>query len=142
MKTLIAATLSAITAAALAAPAQSQAPAQAPAKTRLVSLEGESVPHLSLLYDFDAVWVIDTQRILYRDVRRDYYLVTLKEACTPIASRARSFEFFPGWTTRLVASNSYEVRPEAGQPCAVAGVARITDANAAPLRNASLRRVW
>jgi hypothetical protein len=139
MKTLIAATLSAITAAALAAPAQSQAPAK---KTRLVSLEGESVPHLSLLYDFDAVWVIDTQRILYRDVRRDYYLVTLKEACTPIASRARSFEFFPGWTTRLVASSSYEVRPEAGQPCAVAGVARISDANAAPLRDASLRRVW
>jgi hypothetical protein len=140
MKTLIASSLVILmTAAGLSA-----APAlgQPETKTQLVELDGTSVDSIQLRYDMDAGWVIDNQNILYRDTHRDHYLVTLKEACEPLDIRRRAFKFHPSWSWRLLASNTYEVRPRAGAYCDVARIEKVDDARAIALRDASSWRVW
>jgi hypothetical protein len=140
MKTYIALSLVALmTAAALAvAPALGQPES----RTQLIALDGKSVDKMQLRHDFNAVWVIDERNILYRDDTRDYYLVTLKEACAPITIRSRSFDFHPSWTWQLQASRAYEVRPEGGSRCDVAKIEQLDDVKANPIRDASLWRVW
>ena len=141
MKRLIASSLvTLMTAAALAAP-----PAlgeEQTRKTELVDLDGKSVDILQLRYNFDASWVIDNRSILYRDAHRDHYLVTLKEACTQLDIRRRSFKFFPSWSWRLLASSTYEVRPRAGQWCDVGRIEQVDDARANTLRDAAAWRAW
>ena len=140
MKRLIASSLATlIAAAALAAPPALAEPAR---KTELVELDGKSVDSMQLRYDFDAGWVVDNQTLLYRDTSRDYYLVKLTEACKQLDVRGRSFKFFPSWSWRLLASNTYEVRPEAGRPCGVARIEKVNDARANTLQDASQRRIW
>ena len=119
-----------------AAPALSE-PAR---KTELVALDGGSVERLPLRYDFDAAWVVDAKNILYRDTSRDYYLVTLKTECSQIVRRG--FSFFPSWSWQLLATSSYEVRPEAGPYCSVARIDNVDDAKAIALRDRSRRRAW
>lgn len=116
--------------------------AEPEAKTQLVTLDGKSVETLQLRYDFNSAWVVDNQNILFRDDRRDYYLVTLKQACEPLEVRNRQFEFHPGWSWRLKSTSGYEVRPTAGRPCEVGQVAQIDDGKAMPMRDAALWRVW
>lgn len=140
MKRPIASSL--VTLMTLAALAAAPALGQTEKKTQLVALDGAHVDRMQLLYDFDGVWVIDTQNILYRDDRRDYYLVTLKENCATLGIRSRSFEFFPAWSWMLRTNFSYEVRPQAGTPCDVARIEQLDKARAKPLRDKSLRRVW
>jgi hypothetical protein len=112
-------------------------------KTQLVAIDGKIVESIRLRDGaFYSTWVIDTQNVLYRDAFRDYYLVTLKEACEPLIIRRRAFAFHPGSPWQLKATSSYELRPFAGAPCEVAKIARIDDARAAPLRDASLWRAW
>ena len=53
-----------------------------------------------------ATWVIDKQNVLYRDEYRDYYLVTLSEACEPLEIRHRGFAFHPGAPWRLRATTA------------------------------------
>jgi hypothetical protein len=120
MKKLIASTLAWVVVVGLgAAPAQGQ-PAN---KTELVELDGKHVARMQLRYDFDAVWLVDNQNILYRDVSRDYYLVTLQKACEPLDIRSVDFNFHPAWSWELRASRAYEVRPGAGPRCDVARTA-------------------
>ncbi len=116
--------------------------AEPQAKTQLVALDGKSVQTLQLRHDFNSAWVVDNQNILFRDDSRDYFLVTLKQACEPLEMRNRQFEFHPGWSWRLKATSGYEVRPDAGRPCDVATVAQIADDKANPMRDAALWRVW
>jgi hypothetical protein len=116
--------------------------AEPEAKTQLVTLDGKSVETLQLRHDFNSAWVVDNQNILFRDDTRDYYLVTLKQACQPLEVRNRQFAFHPGWSWRLKSTSGYEVRPDAGRPCEVATVAQITDDKANPMRDAALWRVW
>jgi hypothetical protein len=111
-------------------------------KTELVALDGKSVAKMPLRDDFDATWVLDTQRILFRDDRRAYYLVTLKEACPSLTIRSLNFSFHPGWSWQLRDDFSYEVRPQAGSPCDVARIEKMDDAKADPLRDAAHHRVW
>jgi hypothetical protein len=115
---------------------------QPEAKTTLVALDGKSVDRMQLRYDFDSAWVLDKQSILYRDINRDYYLVTLKTACEQIEIRGRGFSFHPSWSWRLLSSSSYEIRPDAGERCDVARIEQIDETRAAPLRDAAQRRIW
>lgn len=140
MKRLIASSLVILIAAAPLAAAPSLA--EPSAKTRLVALDGKSVDKMQLRHDFDAAWVIDNQNILYRDETRDYYLVTLKQACEPLDIRDRSFAFHPDSTWQLLATRRYQIRPSIGERCDVATVEQIDDARANPLRDASAWRVW
>jgi len=130
------------TLAAIASLAITPALAQPETKTTLVALDGANAAALQLHHDFDAAWVIDSQTILYRDVSRDHYLVTLKEACKQIEVRGRDFNFHPSWSTRLLASNAYEIRPTAGKRCDVARVEQLDGARASQLQAAAQRRVW
>jgi Family of unknown function (DUF6491) len=125
-------------------PALASAPAFAEPvrKTELVELDGTSVDRIQLRHDMDAGWVVDNQNILYRDTYSDHYLVTLKEPCRQLDSRSRSFKFFPSWSWRLLASNTYEVRPRAGLPCSVARIERVDDTRANTLRDVAQRRIW
>jgi hypothetical protein len=111
-------------------------------KTELVDVDGKSVDRLQLRYDFDAGWVIDNQNLLYRDTHRDHYLVTLKEACKQIDVRSRQFRFFPSWSWELLATKTYEVKPEVGQECVVAKIAHVDESRANTLREAAERRIW
>lgn len=111
-------------------------------KTQLVTLEGKSVETLQLRHDFNSAWVVDNRSVLFRDDSRDYYLVTLKQACEQLEVRNRPFEFHPGWSWKLKATSGYEVRPAAGRPCEVGQIAQIDDAKATPMRDAALWRVW
>ena len=128
----------------LAASAAMDSPARAEPdrKTDLVMLDGTSVDLMRLRHDFDGVWVIDNQNILYRDDVRDYYLVTLDSACPTLDIRSRKFNFHPGWSWQLRANFSYEVRPEAGSPCDVSRIAQIDGDKAVALRDAAQWRVW
>lgn len=128
----------AMTAAAVAAPAF----AEPEKKTELVALDGRQVDKMQLRDEFDAVWVVDTQRVLYRDDRRAYYLVTLKETCPSLGIRSKDFNFHPAWSWQLRTNFSYEIRPEVGSPCDVARIEKIDDARADPLRDAAHHRVW
>lgn len=110
-------------------------------KTDLVGIDGQRVDVIPLINDFDATWVVDTQKLLYRDVRQDYYLVTLKQTCSQLSIQGRSFYFHPT-QAQLRASSAYEVRPEAGRECNVVRIEKMAEAKALPLRDASLRRVW
>ncbi len=140
MTRLIAASLiTLMTAAALTA---APAVGEPDRKTELVALNGESVDLMRLRHDFDGVWVIDNQNILYRDDVRDYYLVTLGEACPTLDIRSRQFAFHPAWSWQLRANFSYEVRPYAGSPCEVSRIAQIEDGKATTLRDAAQWRVW
>src|SRR5690606_4381913 len=107
--------------------------AEPEAKTQLVTLDGKSVDIIQLRHDFNSVWVIDSQNILYRDDSRDYYLVTLKDACEPLAIRDRRFSFHPESNWRLKASTRYEIRPLAGRPCDVSRIEVISDDRANPM---------
>jgi hypothetical protein len=139
MKKLVALSLmAALASAALPAPVIGE-PVE---KTELVALDGRRVDDMPLRYDFDAVWVVDTQHVLYRDDHRAYYLVTLKAACPPLGIRSLGFNFHPGWSRQLRASDSYEIRPEAGSRCDVARIEKVDDARADPLREAAQRRAW
>ena len=140
MQKLIVSSLAAL--AAMAALAAAPALAQPEAKTTLVTIDGASADALQLHHDFDAAWVIDSQTILYRDVSRDHYLVTLKDACKQIEVRGRDFNFHPSWSTRLLASNAYEIRPTAGKRCDVSRVEQLDGARASQLQEAAQRRVW
>ena len=116
--------------------------AEPEAKTELVGHDGQRVQALPLKYDFHSAWVVDTQRVLYRDYSQQYYLVTLKAACSPLAIKGRSAAFFPDPQWRLQAKRSYEIRPLAGEPCDVAQIAKIADSQASPLRENALHRIW
>jgi hypothetical protein len=144
MTRLIAPLLATLTTAAVLTSIQAAAPALAlpERKTELIETGGNHVDQMQLLYNFDAAWVVDNQNILYRDVRQDYYLVTLKSACQQIEVRGRRFDFFPSWSPELFASHKYEVRPEAGPHCGVAKIAQVDDTRAITLRDSSQRRVW
>ena len=111
-------------------------------KTQLVTFDGKSVDSIQLRHDFNSVWVIDNQNILYRDDSRDYYLVTLREACQPLDIRNRRFSFHPATDWRLKASTGYEVRPYAGQPCDVAKIEQLEDDRAEPMRKSAAWRMW
>lgn len=129
----------ALACAALAGPAL----ADPETKTQLVALDGTSIETMRLREGSSySTWVIDKQNVLYRDEFRDYFLVTLKRPCEPLAIRQRPFAFHPGAPWRLKATSSYEVRPEGGAPCDVAKITKIDDARASPLRDASLWRAW
>ena len=116
--------------------------AEPEAKTQLVTLEGKSVDIMQLRHDFNSVWVIDNQNVLYRDDSRDHYVVTLKAACQPLDIRDRRFTFHPASDWRLKASTSYEIRPLAGRPCSVAKVEQVNDERADTMRKAALWRMW
>jgi hypothetical protein len=138
MKRIVASLLALTTAATLAA-----TPALAESrKTELIDLDGKNVDVIQLRYDMDAGWVIDNRTLLYRDTSREHFLVTLKEACKQIDNRGRSFKFFPSWSWRLLASNTYEVRPEVGQECDVARIEKIDETKANALRDSAMRRIW
>ena len=140
MKNFIATPLVALViGAVIAAPVLGEEPAK---KTELIDVSGQSVDKLQLRYNFDAGWVIDNKNLLYRDVTKDHYLVTLKEPCTQIDVRSRSFKFFPSWSWELLTTKSYEVKPEAGQECEVARIEQVDDAKATTLRNSAQRRIW
>jgi hypothetical protein len=139
MKRLIA--LSLVTLMAAAGLAAAPALGEPTRKTELVELDGKSVDTMQLRHAIDATWVVDNQNILYRDTSRDYYLVTLKEACRQLEVR-RSFDFFPAVSWELREDRTYEVRPQAGPHCGVARIAQVDDARADALRDASLRRAW
>lgn len=111
-------------------------------KTGLVGEDGQRVQALPLLYNFNAVWVVDAQRVLYRDDSRQYYLVTLKQACPVLAIKGRGIAFLPNPEWRLHTTRSYEIRPAAGKPCDVSEIAKIVSDVAMPMRESSLRRVW
>ncbi len=131
-----------VTLAASAAIFAAPAMAEPETKTQLVTLDGQSVQTLQLRHDFNSAWVVDNRNILFRDDTRDYYLVTLKQACDQLEVRNRQFRFHPGWSWRLKATSAYEVRPNAGRPCQVGQIAQIDDAKADPMREAALWRVW
>ena len=137
MKKLIASSL--VILMATAAPASGE---ESVRKTELVDVDGASVDVIQLRYDMDAAWVIDNRSVLYRDTHRDHYLVTLKEACTQLDVRRRSFKFFPSWSWRLLASNTYEVQPRRGPECDVGRIERIDDVRATALRDAAQWRSW
>jgi hypothetical protein len=134
-----AASLLALTMAAALAAASAQGESR---KTELIDLDGTSVDVIQLRYDMDAGWVIDNRTLLYRDTSREHFLVTLKEACKQIDNRGRSFKFFPSWSWRLLASNTYEVRPEVGRECGVGRIEKIDVTRANELRDSALRRIW
>jgi murein DD-endopeptidase MepM/ murein hydrolase activator NlpD len=127
------------------APSEAQAGERTNRKTDLIDIDGKRVASLPLRYDIDGTWVIDNRNVLYRDTSRGHYLVTLNEACKQLDIRRRSFNFFPSWSLRLLASKTYEVRHDTGlgsggatgQPCDVATIARIDDARANTLRDAA-----
>jgi hypothetical protein len=123
----------------LASPA---ALAESGKKTELIDLDGKSVDVIQLRYDMDAGWVIDNRTLLYRDTSREHYLVMLKEPCKQIDNRGRNFKFFPSWSWRLLASNTYEVRPEVGKECGVARIEKIDATRANTLRDSAMRRIW
>jgi hypothetical protein len=131
-----------VTLIATAALAAAPALAQPETKTELVALDGKSVDIMQLRYDFDSAWVVDSQTILYRDLFRAYYLVKTKAACEQLTIKGRAFSFHPSWSWRLLSSNAYEVRPEAGPRCDVARIEQVDDTRADPLRDAALWRVW
>ena len=117
--------------------------AESSTKTQLVAMDGSSVALMRLREGSAySAWVLDKQNVLYRDEYRDYYLVTLKVACEPLAIRQRSFAFHPGAPWRLKSTSRYEIRPEAGAPCEVARIERMDETRASPLRDASLWRAW
>lgn len=111
-------------------------------KTELVGIDGQRIDTMRLRYDIDGGWVVDTQKVLYRDVRDGYYLVTLKQACEPLTIRGRGFSFYPADRPHLKSDRSYEIRPAAGQECDVARIEQIDEAKAMPMREASKWRLW
>lgn len=141
MKTRIAAT--ALGLAMLAgAPALAEPEAKPETKTALVSNQGQRVNALPLKYEFAAAWVVDTQRVLYLDSSRSYYLVTTEEACSPLGIKGRSVAFFPDAGWRLRETRSYELRPQAGQPCRVSQIAKLHASDAQHLRSDAMHRLW
>lgn len=139
MKILIASSLAVLTTlAALAATPALGDPARV---TDLVERDGKSVDRISMHYDFDGVWVVDNRNLLYRDTSGAYYVVTLKAACKQLDVN-RPFHFFPSWASQLLATTSYEVRPQAGRRCDVARIEKVDDARGSELRDAARRRAW
>lgn len=124
------------------APPEARAIKQGDRKTELVALDGKSVDRIQLRYDFDGTWLIDIQNILYRDTFRDYYLVTLKEACKQLDIRSLRFRLYPSWSWQLRADRTYDVRSEVGAHCDVAKIEQIDRARADALREAAQRRIW
>lgn len=116
--------------------------AEPDAKTALVGNQGQRVNALPLKYEFWAAWVVDTQRVLYLDASQSYYLVTTAQACSPLGIKGRSVAFFPDARWRLQETRSYELRPEAGEPCRVAQIAKLDESNAKPLRDEAMHRLW
>lgn len=116
--------------------------AEPDAKTALVGVNGQPVAALPLKYDFWGSWVVDTQRVLYLDASQSYYLVTTEQACSPLAIKGRSVAFFPDARWRLQETRSYELRPEAGEPCRVSQIAKLGESEAKALRESALHRLW
>lgn len=137
MRRPVAIALSILIGAVIASPAMGE-----PTGTELIDVEGKSVDGLQLRHDFDAGWVIDNQNLLYRDTSRAHYLVTLQEACRQLDVRGRRFHFFPSWSWRVTASQSYEIRPEAGPRCDVARIEMVDGTRASTLRAEADRRIW
>lgn len=109
-------------------------------KTELLDA-GTPVDDIQLRHDFNGVWVIDTQNVMWRDTALNHYLVTLSSACNQLAVR-RPFAFHPADSTRLLSSRTYDVRPMAGERCDVAKIERVDEARGAALRKSALRRAW
>jgi hypothetical protein len=128
MKAIAAAILIATATTAATTTAMAQAPS-----TVLVNEDGEVVDTLLLRYSFDAMWALDTQRILLRDSYRDHYLLTLDAPCEKL-DMDRSVTFVPPLTGRIKASLTYEARDKAGPPCDIAKVEWIGKEQAAALR--------
>lgn len=140
MKRLIASSLATLLVTALAAaPVLGEVSTR---KTELIDVDGTSVDVIQLRYDMDAAWVIDNRSVLYRDTHRDHYLVTLKEACTQLDNRRRSFKFFPSWSWRLLASNTYEIQPRRGPECDIGRIEKIDETRANMLRDSAAWRSW
>lgn len=115
--------------------------AEPEAKTELIK-DGQRVQSLPVRNVFYAAWVIDTQRVLYLDTSQDYYLVTTKADCSPLAIKGRSVAFFPDTQLTLKSSRTYELRPEAGERCGVAQVARLDEPAGKSQRAAAMHRLW
>lgn len=139
MKRLVASSLVALM--SVVAFALASANADPVKKTELMDVNGKSIDNIQLRHTFNAVWVVDTQNVLWRDNSRDHYLVTLSEACDQLAVRRR-FDFHPADVWELDSSKSYEVRPSAGRYCDVAKIEQVGDAKAAALKEVALRRAW
>jgi hypothetical protein len=131
MKRFVALSLVALAAPALAEPEQ---------KTELVDLKGQQVDLLLLRHEFGRTWVVDNQNVLWRDMWRDYYLVTLRSPCMQLEVRQR-FQFHPRDPWRLQSNRSYELRHHHGPVCDVARIAQIDDDRANTLRDVAARRV-
>lgn len=140
MRVLVASTLAAImvVAAFITAPASGE-PAT---KTELVNQSGQSVAKIVLQHDFNSLWYIDNRNLLWRDNSRTYYLVTLKQACTPLDIRGRSLRFRPEAQWQLLSTRSYEIRPEAGEDCAIARIEQMNDARGDAVRATTQWRIW
>lgn len=136
MKTIVAAALG------LAMLGGAPALAEPDAKTELVGNGGKRVDALPLKYEFWGAWVVDTQRVLYLDASHTYYLVTTQQACSPLAIKGRSVAFFPDARWRLQESRSYELRPQAGEPCRVSQIAKLVESDAKSLRDDAMHRLW
>lgn len=117
------------------------ASAETPRKTELVGIDGQSVDNIQLRHGFNAVWVVDTKNLLWRDDSRDHYLITLAKDCEQLARR-RPFSFHPAESWELDSARSYQIRPLAGERCDVAKIAQVDDGKAATLRASALRRAW
>lgn len=115
--------------------------AEPEAKTELIK-DGQRVQSLPVRNNFYGGWVIDTQRVLYLDTSQDYYLVTTKADCSPLAIKGRSVAFFPDTQLSLRSSRTYELRPEAGERCGVSQVAKLDEAAGKSLRAAAMHRLW
>lgn len=140
MRVLVASTLAAfaVAAAFLAAPSSGEPTT----KTELVDESGQSVAKIVLQHDFNSLWLVDNRNLLWRDNSRAYYLVTLKEACTPLDIRGRSLTFRPEGQWQLLATRSYEIRPLAGEDCAVARIEKMSDARGEAQRASVQWRIW
>jgi murein DD-endopeptidase MepM/ murein hydrolase activator NlpD len=123
------------------APSETQAGEGTNRKTDLIDIDGKRVDNLQLRHEVNGGWVIDDQRILYRDVARVHYLVTLRSACEQLSIRSRRVDFFPSWSWQLLASNTYKMRTEAGQACDVARIERIETTRANQLRDSAMHRI-
>lgn len=140
MRVLVASTLAALMAAAalVAAPATSEPTT----KTELIDESGQSVAKIVLRHDFNSLWLIDNKNLLWRDNSRTYFLVTLKEACTPLDIRGRSLTFRPEGQWQLIDTRQYEIRPLAGEDCAVARIEKMNDARGDEVRATTRWRIW
>lgn len=116
----------------LAAPA-----AMAEPRTELVK-DGKAVNNMLLRYKFDAVWVVDAERILSRDVNFDHYLVTLDKPCNWLLLQ-KEFYFYP-MGDRLRQSLPYDIRDDENPNCNVKRIETIDRQTAQTLREKLVKK--